>query len=205
MPPGGLAEAPIPPKVVPIPAEAPMVAPLPPVPLPIAALPPPALPLDPDQEPLASPKFKYNERLINDETTNDARTIATLGTDVHIMAQDEPRTKRKAAVEERGKIYSQTRFSNDVRYHHNPPPRKQQPQKTVLWTTDGHILVPIPPSQNPTRVDNQAKTRKKAEEANEPVPARKTKTNILTDSVKRVKQLTKTKRKYGPGSSKDLR
>ena len=185
MPPGGLAEAPIPPTVVPIPAEAPMVAPLPPVPLPIAALPSPALPMDPDPEPLAPPWFEYNERLTNDETTNDARTIATLGTDVHIMAQDEPRTKRKAAVEKRGKIYSQTRFSSDVRYHHNPPPSEQQPQKkTVLGTTDGHILIPIPTSQKPTRVDNQAKTRKKAEEANEPVPARKTKTIILTDSVK---------------------
>ena len=67
------------------------------------------------------------------------------------------------------------------------------------WTHNSSI----PPSQKSTRVDNQAKTRKKAEEANEHVPAGGTKTNTLNDSVKRAKQLNKTKRKDRPGVSKD--
>ena len=57
---GGLAAAPIPLAVVPIPAvaAAPIIAPLPPVPPPIAALPPPEIPTKTDLETSAPPEFE---------------------------------------------------------------------------------------------------------------------------------------------------
>ena len=45
------------------------------------------------------------------------------------MAQELSRMKRKAAFEARDKIFCQTRFRNDLRYH-SIPPLEQQPQKT---------------------------------------------------------------------------
>ena len=202
----GPAVAPIVPAPVPIPAAAPIVAPLPLVPLPIAAPPPPALPPDPDPEPLAPPEFEYNDGLINDEPMNEA--VVTMPTTVNLendgqnMAQETSRTKRKAAVEARDKIFCQTRFNNDVRYHPIPP-RELQPRKFSLRTVDGHEVAPITLSPRSTQNENRSKIKKKVEEANGSFPPRETKRNIIKDSVQRAKQLTKTKRKDGPGSSKD--
>ena len=86
-----------------------------------------------------------------------------------------------------------------MRYHFILP-REQQPRKNVLRTIDGHIAVPIPPSQRSTQ-DKRSQIQKKAEEATEIFPARDKKTKTLKDSLKRAKKLTK--RKDGPGSSKD--
>ena len=70
-----------------------------------------------------------------------------------------------------------------------------------MRTVDGHEVAPVTFSPRSAQNDNKANIRKKAEEANEDFPPREAKRNIIKDSVKRAKQLTK--RKDGPGSSKD--
>ena len=203
---GGPAAAPIAPATVPIPAAAKIVAPLPLVAPPTAALPQPALPPDPDPEPLVPPEFDYNDGLINDKTMNDAAvtmsTTVNLGNDRQNMTQETSRSKRKAAVEARDKMFYQTRFNNDVRYHPIPP-RELQPRKFNLLTVDGHEVAPVTFSPRSTQNENRSNMKKTAEEANEYFPPGETKRKILKDSVKRAKQLTKTKGKDGPGSSKD--
>ena len=63
-------------------------------------------------------------------------------------------------------------------------------------------MAPVTFSPRSTQNENRSKM-KKVEEVNEYFLPRETKRNILKDSVKRAKQLTKTKGKDGPGSSKD--
>ena len=127
-------------------------------------------------------------------------TTVNLENDGQNMAQETSRTKRKAAVEARDKIFCQTRFSNDVRYHPIPS-RPKQPRKYGLRTVDGHEVAPVTFIPRSTQKDNKANIRKKAEEANEDFPPREAKRNIIKDSVKRAKQMTKSK--DGAGSSKD--
>ena len=62
-------------------------------------------------------------------------------------------------------------------------------------------MAPVTFSPRSTQNDNKANIRKKEEEANEDFPPREAKRNFFKDSMKRAKQLTK--RKDGPGSSKD--
>ena len=64
-------------------------------------------------------------------------------------------------------------------------------------------MAPVTFSPRSTQNENRSKMKKKVEEVNEYFPPRETKRNIIKDSVKRAKQLTKTKGKDGPGSSKD--
>ena len=197
-----VAAAPAP---VPIPAS-PIVAPLP-VPVPVIPPPPdpPPIPgaghvpdLPPFQLPAAPPMDIIDEqrpdRLTNNESDPEGYSLDEL------FREHQPVVRRKAAAEARDRIHAQLQFINDVRY--GPiPPRELQPRKFSLRTVDGHEVAPVTFSPRSTQNENQSKMKKKVEEANESLPPRETKRIIIKDSVKRAKQLTK--RKYGPGSSKD--
>ena len=117
-----------------------------------------------------------------------------------MFREPQPVARRKAAAEARDRIHAQLRFSNDVRYHPIPS-RPKQPRRYGLRTVDGYEVAPVTFSPRSAQNDNKANIRKKAEEANEDFPPREAKRNIIKDSMKRAKQLTK--RKDGPGSSKD--
>ena len=67
--------------------------------------------------------------------------------------REPPQTRRKAAAIARDRIYGQTRFSDDVRYHPIPP-REMHLRKYGLRTVDGHEVPPV--TFSPRR-----KTRKK--------------------------------------------
>ena len=152
---GGPAAAPIAPAAVPIPAAAPIVA-----------LPPPALPPDPDPEPLVPPEFEYNDGLINDETMNDAAvtmpTTVNLGNDGQNMAQETSRTKRKAAVEARDKMFCQTRFSKRCEISSNTTRRiataKIQPTNS-RWTRSGssNVQSKINPKREPLKNEEESR------------------------------------------------
>ena len=193
------------PAPVPIPAAL-IVAPLP-VPVPVITPPPdpPPIPgaihvpeLPPFALPAAPPLYVINEqvheRLPNNDSDPQGYNLDEL------FREPQPVARTKAAAEARDRIHAQLRFSNDVQYHPIPSHPKQ-PRRYGLRTVDGHEVAPVTFSPRSAQNDNKANIRKKAEEANEDFPPREAKRNIIKDSVKRAKQLTK--RKNGPGSSKD--
>ena len=116
------------------------------------------------------------------------------------LVQEPPRTRRKAAAIARDRIYGQTRFSNDVRYHPIPP-REKHPRKYGLRTVDGHEVAPVTFSPRSTRKENQAKIRQQAAEANDLFRPREQEESIIKSSLKRTKQATRPN--DGADSSKD--
>ena len=182
------------PAAVPIPAAA---APAPPPVLrPEAILPPPP----PDPEPFVPPPPEQNEGLPNDGEVEGESTAADILVDDELRPdenivdhniQEPQRIKRKAATEARDKIYSQIRFSNDVRYHPIPP-CVLQPRKYGLRTVDGHEVAPVTFRPRSSQKANQDKIRKKAVEANESFPTREKKKSFARESYQRAKTFAKS-------------
>ena len=119
-------------------APVPVIRPLPPPPPEPIRIPPPLPPSAPDPDSPTRAPPQQNEEPLDDDHREGAGAGAADQAGKELIVDDdiivdqhgqEPRqTKRKAATEARNKIYDQTRFSNDLRYHQIPA-RKNQMKK----------------------------------------------------------------------------
>ena len=211
-PPPAVVMAPPPPVALPVPPlvvlPPPPPAPPPPREPPAPIVPPrPPSPLDIELEPMNPPQPGQQEAPIGEDHM-DGAGAAEPGemaqerdeTAEEQPVQEPPRTRRKAAATSRDRIYGQTRFSNDVRYHPIPP-REKHPRKYGLRTVDGHEVAPVTFSPISKRKENQEKVRQQAAEANELFPPKEQKKRIIKSSLKRAKQATRLNDEAG--SSKD--
>ena len=179
-----LPPAPPPPVALPVPPL--LVLPPPPREQPVQIVPPrPPPPPDIELDPINPPGPEQQDVHLGEDSMDGAGATETgaiaQGRDETTEEQhvQEPlRTRRKAAAIARDRIYGQTRFSNDVRYHPIPP-REKHPRKYGLRTVDGHEVAPVTFSPTATRKENQAKIRQQAAEANETFPPREQKKIIL--------------------------
>ena len=207
-----LPPAPPPPVALPVPPLVVLPPPPPPAPPPreppVQIVPPrPPSPPDTELDPINPPGLEQQDTPLGEDHMDGAGAAETGGiaqgrdkTAEEQPVQEPPRTRRKAAAIARDRIYGQTRFNNDVRYHPIPP-REKHSRKYSLRTVDGHEVAPVTFSPKSTRKENQAKIRQQAAEANELFPHREQKKSILKSSLKRTKKATSSNE--GADSSKD--